>query len=86
MTNLVVGGIVLVPIVVGLVQFLKYMGLPTKYAPLANAILVVLAVILVLVTQAYPEIVEPVSIVLTGLVLFLANCGFYETVKYVAGK
>ena len=76
--NLEIGTIALIPIIVAVIEAFKAAGLPSKWAPWANAVLTVLGYVVVMLLQKYPTY-EPTAIVaLTMLGIFLAAGGFYE--------
>ena len=76
--NLEIGTIALIPVIVAVVEAFKACGLPSKYAPWANAVLTVLGYVVVMLLQKYP-MYEPTAIIaLTMLGIFLAAGGFYE--------
>lgn len=77
--ELVIGGVMLLPIVVGLVEFAKRVfDLPSEHAPLLNGALTTLAYALMMFVRSNPSYEEMVAGVLMGVVVFLANAGFYE--------
>ena len=87
--TLEIGGILLVPIIVALVEGAKaFLGLPPKYAPLLNAVLSVLGVLLVQYTSGSPETQPTVVLALQMAVLFLTNAGLYREgiEKMIRGK
>lgn len=86
MPELVISGIVLAPIVAGLVELAKHYGLPSGYAPWLNLLLSALAGGLVLFIQAKPELLTPVVLCLQVIILFLSTAGFYTTAKWAVGK
>lgn len=90
--ELVVGGIALLPIIVALVEGLKRIGLPTKYAPLANAVLSVLGYGIMVVlgldiaqglVVAGMPLPEFVGHVLTALIVFLGAAGLYDRTQNI---
>lgn len=79
--ELVIGGVMLLPIVVGLVEFAKRVfDLPSEHAPLLNGALTTLAYALMMFVRSNPSYEEMIAGVLMGVVVFLANAGFYETI------
>jgi len=86
MPELVIGGILLGPVLVALIQAFKHYGLPEQYAPFANLGLSALAGLLVLVVQMKPELLTPVTLALQVLILFLSTAGYYTTAKWAVGK
>lgn len=84
-----IGGILLVPIIVALVEVAKsYFGLPSKFALLLNAILSVVGFALVQAVGLNPEIEPWVVTVLQALIVFLSAAGLYREVveKGVRGE
>lgn len=78
--ELVIGGIALLPIVVGIVEFAKRVfDLPSEHAPILNGTLTAMAYALMVFVRNNPGYEEIVAGVLMGVVVFLANAGFYET-------
>ena len=85
--DLIIGGIALAPIIVALVEVAKkYLGLPSNYAPLANAALSALAYVGMTVLGYYPGYTDWVVVGLTVLTVFLSAAGFYTTAKHVLKK
>lgn len=78
MPELTVGGIMLVPLIVAIIEFLKKYGLPKDKAPLANGILNVVAFAVMLYVRANPEVTDVVVTALQVLMIFLSAMGFYE--------
>ena len=76
--NLEIGTIALIPVIVAIIEAFKVAGLPSKWAPWANAVLTVLGYGVVMLLQKFPTY-EPTAIVaLTMLGIFLAAGGFYQ--------
>lgn len=79
--ELVIGGVTLLPVIVGFVELAKrYGNLPDEHAPLLNGALTALAYALMVFVRNNPGYEEMVAGVLMGVVVFLANAGFYATV------
>ena len=78
MVELTIGTIALVPIVVGIIQMLKKLGLPDDYAPWANAALTVVGYMVIVYVKSNPRYEQPVEMVLNGIMVFLSAGGFYE--------
>ena len=78
MPELAIGGIVLAGIIVGVIQLAKKLGLPTEYAPWLNGFLSVAGYALVVLVTQMPHLLEPVTLVLNALVVFLAAAGLYD--------
>jgi len=76
--NFEIGGVLIAPLTAAIVQAIKALGLSSKWAPLANAIVtVILFGVLQAVTLGYLDLTT-VESVLQMAVLFLAAMGFYE--------
>ncbi len=79
--NLEIGTIALIPIIVALVEAFKMAGLPSRYAPWANAISTAIGYAVIVLLQKYPTY-EPVAVVgLTMMMIFLSAGGFYEVIS-----
>ena len=78
MPELAIGGIALAGIVVGIIQVAKKFGLPSEYAPWLNGFLSVVGYALVVLVTQMPHLLEPVTLVLNALVVFLAAAGLYD--------
>jgi len=76
--DLQIGGIVLVPIIVAIVEGAKKLGLPKIYWPWLNAFLAVAFFALMTVVTQQPELLNAVTIGLNGLVIFLASAGLFD--------
>ena len=81
LVNLQIGGILLIPVIVGLIELFKAIGMPKNYAPWANASLTVGGYLLVMLIQAYPTYEQPVIVGLSMIVVFLGAAGFYDVAK-----
>ena len=84
--ELVIGGIALPPIIAGLIQLAKKLGLPDGYAPVANLILQVVGYGAMMLLGIYPEYLDWVVFGLKVAVGFLTAAGFYTTVKHLRKK
>ena len=84
--ELQIGGILLVPIIAGILELAKRGGLETKWVPWLNVALSVTAYTLVQLVAARPEWQEPAVIILQGVMIALAAAGFYSTTRYYNGK
>ena len=82
MPELVIGGILLVPVIVGLVEFAKSLGLPSQYAPLLNAVLSAIAYIGISLF-GWADL-ELTALVVNVIIIFLTAAGFYTTSKFIA--
>lgn len=78
--NFALNGIELAPLVVALVELAKLAGLPVQYARWVNAALSVGAYALVALVGQRPDLTEPVSMVLSALMIFLTAAGLYDSV------
>lgn len=67
--------IALLPVIIGLVELLKKLGLPEKFSALASLILGVACGFI------YVAPGDPAQAVLTGVVLGLSACGLYSGTK-----
>ena len=85
MTELIIGGIALAPVIVALVELAKKLGLPSEYAPLANGALSVVALVVIVLLADNPEWQTLATVVVNALVLFLSGAGLYTTVKHYNG-
>jgi hypothetical protein len=73
-----IGGILLLPFIVGVIEVLKSQGMPKKHAPLANAILSVGFFVLIQVVAQRPEWESIVVSALQAGFVFLSAMGLYE--------
>jgi hypothetical protein len=80
--ELLLGTVALAPIIAALVQMVKALGVPAKFAPWFNAALSVAAYALIVAVQRDPALAEPANVLLNALVIFLSAAGFYETTKF----
>lgn len=77
--ELAIGGIALLPIIVGLVELAKrYGNLPSEHAPILNGALTTAGYALMFFVMKNPSYEELVVGVLGGIMTFLAGAGFYE--------
>lgn len=79
--ELQIGGILLVPIIVGLVEVAKLAGLPTTWARWLSALLSVFAYAGVYALAQRPDLLEPATIGLNAVVIFLTTAGLYHQAK-----
>lgn len=80
--NLAIGGVALVPVIIGLVALLKkFAWFKPEYAPYAAGGLSVVAYIAVKVLEAYPEYVVYAEPVAFCVLLFLVVSGTYQLGK-----
>jgi len=78
--ELIIEGIVLVPIIVAIIEVAKKLGLPTEYAPWLNGLLSLVGYGLMFLVLKLPETAEPVTLGLNFLITFLGAAGFYNRV------
>ena len=76
--NLQIGTVLLVPIIVAIIEAFKAAGLPSKWAPWANAVLTVIGYAAVLALQKFPSYEPTAVMIVTMLVIFLSAGGFYQ--------
>ena len=76
--DLVIAGIPVIAIIVGLIDFAKGLGLPTKYAQLVAIILGVAIGLLIQTMEAYPAIGPWVTHAAIGVVVGMAATGLYR--------
>lgn len=82
MENLVIGGVLLGPVIVALVELCKKFGVSDEYAPWATGVLAVLGFALMQFVIVKPEHEPIVVLALGALILFLEATGLYHrTVK-----
>lgn len=75
------GGIALAPVIVAVVELLKRVGLPTQYAPVANAVLSALVYVGITYVNAGTIPAGLVGYVLNTLLYFLSAYGLYSGFK-----
>lgn len=76
--ELVIAGVPAILIIVGLVEYVKSLGLASKYAALVAMGLGVLVAVVVQLTVVYPEVSPWVTAVVTGLVVGMSATGLYK--------
>ena len=76
--ELVIESLLLAPIIVALIQAVRMLGVPTKYAPWLNAVFSVAGYVLMIFITGQPEYLQAATIGLNGLMVFLAAAGFYD--------
>jgi hypothetical protein len=79
--ELTIGGILLSPIIVGLVELTKLLGLPAHWARWLAALLSIIAYAGVYLIDQRPTLLEPTTIALNALVIFLTTAGLYHQAK-----
>lgn len=83
MPELTIGAIALAPVIAAIVEGAKRIGLPSRFAPLLNAILSVIAYLVVSIyVVSHPESVQLATIIVNSLVIFLGAAGVYTTAKF----
>ena len=80
--NEVIYGIAVIPLIIGLVQALKGIGLPDTFAPIASIGLGLILAIVQILTGAD---IEPLAAVLTGIAYGLSASGLYSGTRAVTG-
>lgn len=81
LATLQIGGVLLVPIIVAVIEACKKAGMPTTYAPWVNAGLSVVGFLAMTFVNANPVWEQPVVMVLTMIMIFLSAAGFYDVAK-----
>ena len=81
--ELQIGAIALAPIIVGLVEVAKALGLNVKYAPWLTGLLSLVAYGGVVAVQQMPELLQPLIYALNALIIFLVATGFYNRAQVV---
>lgn len=76
-----VGGVSLGGIVFAVVSTLKYFGLPTKYAPVANGVTAVAFVSAVTLLDLYPDYTKVFEFVCMTVVVFASASGVHQFSK-----
>ena len=76
--DIYIGTIAVNPIVVGIIQLLKKLGMPKTWAPWANAVLTIIGYAVSLLLLQYPHWEPTLVKVLTVVIMFLSAGGFYE--------
>lgn len=82
MAELTLNGIVLAPIIVALVEVLKrYLYLDSRYAPVATAILSILAYVAIQFATTDPQFADGFGYILNALIIALSSSGLYSVGK-----
>lgn len=82
MAELTLNGIVLAPIIVALVEVLKrYLYLDSRYAPVATAILSILAYVAIQFATTDPQFADGFEYILNALIIALSSSGLYSVGK-----
>jgi hypothetical protein len=83
MPELQIGDILLMPIIVGIVEGLKkFANLPSRWAPVATAVLAAVGYGLMLWANINPEMVVWIQHGLKVIILALSAAGLYATGKF----
>ena len=81
--ELQIGAIALAPIIVGLVEVAKALGLNVKYAPWLTGLLSLVAYGGVVAVQQNPALLQPLIYALNAVIIFLVSTGFYNRAQAV---
>ncbi len=84
--ELQIGAIALAPIIVGLVEVAKALGLDVKYAPWATGLLSLVAYGAVVLVEQRPDLLQPLLYALNALIVFLVATGFYNRAQALRSK
>jgi len=84
--ELYLGGVALAPVIAAVIAGLRLLGLPKKFAPWANFILMAVAYAGVIYVTNVPESLDVATFVLNTLVGFLAVAGLYDRTQKLAQK
>ncbi len=76
--DLVIAGVPIMALVVGLVEFAKTLGVPTKFAPVLAIVVGCAAGLLVQTMAVYPDIAPWVEYAVVGVVIGMAATGLYR--------
>ncbi len=76
--ELQIGAVALAPIIVGLVEVAKALGLDVRYAPWLTGGLALLAYGAVVLVQQRPDLLQPMVYALNAIIIFLVSTGFYN--------
>ena len=76
-----IGGILLAPVIVGLVELAKLIGLPPGAARWLSALLSVLAYTGIYALTQRPDMMQPTTLVLNAVIIFLTTAGLYHQAK-----
>jgi hypothetical protein len=83
-------GVALMPIIVGVVETAKRLGMPSQYAPLLNGLLSIGGYILIQQLIIAPEITPTVQYIFNIVMVFLGAAGIYDigkfTLKQIRGQ
>lgn len=81
LSQIVIGGTALVPLVMGIVSLAKRLGMPGEYAPWLNGVLSTAGYFLSVFLTQYPQYNDVAQMVTFGVVAFLASSGTYQLSK-----
>ena len=76
--DIYIGTVAVIPIVVGIIQLLKKLGMPSTWAPWVNFVLTLVGYAVSLLMLQYPHWEPTTTKVLTVVIMFLTAGGFYE--------
>lgn len=79
--DLAIGGVSVVPLVIGLVTLAKNLGMPPRYAPYLNGALSVAGFFAASAVASHPALLEVAEPVATAIVIFLMSSGVYQLSK-----
>ncbi len=78
--------VIIVPVILGIVEMLKRLGMNSKWAPLASVGIGVLLMLAGTTAEAYPGFAPWIIAIIVGLVLGLAASGLYSGQKKLRGE
>lgn len=81
--QLTTGLVLVVPVIVALVQWLKAQGLPSRWAPVASVAAGTILAVVALLAQRYPSAGDWIGAILVGIILGLAASGLYSGQKAI---
>lgn len=81
--DLFYGSIAITPVIVALVALFKKVGMSSDFAPWAVVILTALFFGLIVLTNVFPDIREPMTVALNVGITLLATFGLYDVQKNV---
>ena len=79
-SELVLAGVAMAPIIVALVELLKQAGLPSRYAPWANALMSLFTYGMIVLVDKGTIDVTLIGYLINALVIFLTAAGVYNQV------
>ena len=84
--ELQIGAIALAPIIVGLVEVAKALGLNVKYAPWATGLLALVGYAAVVLVEQRPDLLQPMVYALNAIIVFLVATGFYNRAQALRNR